>query len=200
MLEQPHDELAQQLLGCRYEELTPVQRSVIDLIANEAPSSVDPQLKHDDRSFGDRLADHVAAIGGSGAARVVANNIHPMKVNQPEEITDLLAKLYTVDLSTATNILGTAWDDAATSPSLEGTADLAAAQVVALPKTLVAALPAFPGIAPGKVEGIAILDKSTIAVANDNDFDIGDFDADGNLITTGTQSQLKTIQLAAPLP
>jgi uncharacterized membrane protein len=65
MLEQPHEELAQQLLGCRYEELTPVQRSVIDLIANEAPSSVDPQLKHDDRSFGDRLADHVAAIGGS---------------------------------------------------------------------------------------------------------------------------------------
>jgi nitrogen fixation protein NifX len=36
---------------------------------------------------------YVAAIGGSGAARVVANNIHPMKVNQPEEIADLLAKL-----------------------------------------------------------------------------------------------------------
>jgi nitrogen fixation protein NifX len=36
---------------------------------------------------------YVAAIGGSGAARVVANNIHPMKVNQPEEISDLLAKL-----------------------------------------------------------------------------------------------------------
>jgi nitrogen fixation protein NifX len=36
---------------------------------------------------------YVAAIGGSGAARVVANNIHPMKVNQPEDITDLLAKL-----------------------------------------------------------------------------------------------------------
>jgi nitrogen fixation protein NifX len=36
---------------------------------------------------------YVAAIGGSGAARVVANNIHPMKVNQPEAIEDLLAKL-----------------------------------------------------------------------------------------------------------
>ncbi len=35
----------------------------------------------------------MAAIGGSGAARVVANNIHPMKVNQPEDISDLLAKL-----------------------------------------------------------------------------------------------------------
>jgi nitrogen fixation protein NifX len=36
---------------------------------------------------------YVAAIGGSGAARVVANNIHPVKVNQPEEISDLLGKL-----------------------------------------------------------------------------------------------------------
>lgn len=39
---------------------------------------------------------YVAAIGGSGAARVVANNIHPMKVTQPEAITDLLDKLQTV--------------------------------------------------------------------------------------------------------
>lgn len=39
---------------------------------------------------------YVAAIGGSGAARVVANNIHPMKVSQPEEISDLIEKLATV--------------------------------------------------------------------------------------------------------
>jgi nitrogen fixation protein NifX len=39
---------------------------------------------------------YVAAIGGSGAARVVANNIHPMKVNQPEAISDLLGKLEVV--------------------------------------------------------------------------------------------------------
>jgi nitrogen fixation protein NifX len=36
---------------------------------------------------------YVAAIGGSGAARVVAKNIHPVKVNQPEEISVLLSKL-----------------------------------------------------------------------------------------------------------
>lgn len=35
----------------------------------------------------------VAAIGGSGAARVVAQNIHPMKVNEPEPIEDMLIKL-----------------------------------------------------------------------------------------------------------
>ncbi len=39
---------------------------------------------------------YVAAIGGSGAARVVANNIHPMKVTQPEAIEDLLDKLQAV--------------------------------------------------------------------------------------------------------
>ena len=36
---------------------------------------------------------YVAAIGGSGAARVVANNIHPMKVTQPEDILSLVEKL-----------------------------------------------------------------------------------------------------------
>jgi uncharacterized membrane protein len=65
MAEEAHQELAQQLLGCPYEDLNPVQRSVIDLIATEAPSSVHPSLKHDERPFGDRLADRVAAIGGS---------------------------------------------------------------------------------------------------------------------------------------
>ena len=67
MIEQAHQELAQQLLGVSYQELNPVQRSVIDLIATEAPTQVDPKLKHDERTFGERLADRVAAIGGSWA-------------------------------------------------------------------------------------------------------------------------------------
>ncbi|MGX1350224.1 nitrogen fixation protein NifX [Bradyrhizobium elkanii] len=36
---------------------------------------------------------YVAAIGGAGAARVVANNIHPIKVSKPENILALLEKL-----------------------------------------------------------------------------------------------------------
>jgi nitrogen fixation protein NifX len=39
---------------------------------------------------------YVAAIGGSGAARVVARKIHPVKVNGPEPITEILQKLQTV--------------------------------------------------------------------------------------------------------
>jgi nitrogen fixation protein NifX len=48
----------------------------------------------------DAIADcailYVAAIGGSGAARVVAKNIHPVKVAQPEDIGDILGKLQVV--------------------------------------------------------------------------------------------------------
>lgn len=39
---------------------------------------------------------YVAAIGGSGAARVVAKNIHPVKVPQPEYITEVLDRLQEV--------------------------------------------------------------------------------------------------------
>ena len=39
---------------------------------------------------------YVAAIGGSGAARVVAMKIHPIKVPQPESITEILDKLQVV--------------------------------------------------------------------------------------------------------
>jgi nitrogen fixation protein NifX len=36
---------------------------------------------------------YVAAIGGSAAARVVANKIHPVKVTGPEPIEEVLGKL-----------------------------------------------------------------------------------------------------------
>jgi nitrogen fixation protein NifX len=39
---------------------------------------------------------YVAAIGGSGAARVVAHKIHPVKVKEPEVITEILDKLQAV--------------------------------------------------------------------------------------------------------
>lgn len=39
---------------------------------------------------------YVAAIGGSGAARVVAHKIHPIKVQEPEDISGILDKLQAV--------------------------------------------------------------------------------------------------------
>ena len=39
---------------------------------------------------------YVAALGGSGAARVVAMKIHPIKVPQPESIAEILEKIQVV--------------------------------------------------------------------------------------------------------
>jgi uncharacterized membrane protein len=57
-------ELALGLLGARFEDLTPVQRSVVDLIAEEAPTGLAPLLE-DGRTVWERLADRMAEIGGS---------------------------------------------------------------------------------------------------------------------------------------
>src|SRR5580704_18766043 len=59
-----HD-LSESLLGKPYEALTPIQKSVIDLVAAESPSKEHPALGPDERTFLERLADQVAAIGGS---------------------------------------------------------------------------------------------------------------------------------------
>ena len=61
----PTDELAKELLDKSYSDLTPVQKSVIDLICAEAPSEVAAHLQLDQRTFWQRLADKVAAVGGS---------------------------------------------------------------------------------------------------------------------------------------
>jgi nitrogen fixation protein NifX len=39
---------------------------------------------------------YVAAIGGSGAARVVARRVHPIKVTEPELIEEILQRLQVV--------------------------------------------------------------------------------------------------------
>lgn len=57
------DRLSQELLSRPYDDLTDVQKRVIDLILTESPSS-EPD-EDDDTTFWTRLADRVAAIGGS---------------------------------------------------------------------------------------------------------------------------------------
>jgi uncharacterized membrane protein len=66
----PHDrldQLSRDLLSTPYDELKATQKSVIDLIAAEAPTGLNKALLADDRTYWDRLADKVAAIGGSWA-------------------------------------------------------------------------------------------------------------------------------------
>ena len=117
------------------------------------------------------------------------------------ERTDRVAKLYSVDISKATNILNTKWDDATTAPALEALYDPARAQVRVLPKSLVLDLSSLSGM-PEKIEGIALLDRHTIAVSNDNDFgcEDGRYDAASSDIGKGKKTQILVISLSKPLP
>lgn len=117
------------------------------------------------------------------------------------ERTDWVAKLYSVDMSKATNILNTKWDDPKTVPALEALDDPTKTEVRALPKTLVLDLSSLHGI-PDKIEGLALLDRNTVVVANDNDFDSEEsqYDANGNNVGKGKKSQILIISLDRPLP
>lgn len=59
-------------------------------------------------------------------------------------------------------------------------------------------LAAIPGL-PGKIEGVALLDPKTLVIANDNDFGVGTFDAEGRLASSGVASHAITIRLPKPL-
>jgi len=117
------------------------------------------------------------------------------------ERTDLVAKLYSVDMTQATNILMTPWDDSKTSPALEALDDPLKTEVRVLPKTLVLDLSSLKGV-PEKIEGVALIDSNTVAIANDNDFDSEEsqYDAEGNNIGKGKKSQILLIHLDKPLP
>jgi len=117
------------------------------------------------------------------------------------ERTDWVAKLYTVDMGRATNILKSKWDDPATAPSLESLADPASADIRALPKTLVLDISRFKDM-PEKIEGVTVIDRNTIAISNDNDFDSEEskYDEQGNNVGKGKRSHLFIIALDKPLP
>jgi Esterase-like activity of phytase len=148
----------------------------------EAVRAFDPSKKADPEDM--KLS--ALALAGDGRLLVL-------------EASSNAARLYLADASTATNILGSAWDDAATRPTLEAADNLVPVGVRALTKTLAVDLTNMPGV-PDKLEGLAILDSSTIVVANDNDFDIGKFDKNGDNVGQGDRSQIVTISLAQPLP
>lgn len=95
-------------------------------------------------------------------------------------------KLYRVDLAGATTIPA-AFDDVATSPSLEQTGDLAAASVVPLVKTLALDTDDLAN-APEKIEGVAMVGPNELILISDNDFGI-----------EGAESGITRITLDAPL-
>jgi hypothetical protein len=77
--------------------------------------------------------------------------------------------------------------------------DPGAQGILALPKTLVLDLGHLPGV-PRQLEGLAVVSPDTIAVANDNNFDVGQLDAAGKNVGRGRRSQILLVRLPGPLP
>ncbi len=119
------------------------------------------------------------------------------------ERVDALARIFLVDLNDATNLLGTAWDSPAQSPSLEqlDAAGLAATGITVLPKReIMPALDARNGEWPFKIEGLTVVDGKTLVIANDNDFGVGTFaGSECTLEDTGRASTIRVVQLDQPI-
>ncbi|MEU5977908.1 esterase-like activity of phytase family protein [Streptomyces sp. NPDC047315] len=115
-----------------------------------------------------------------------------------QERTDRTARLHRVELPRGEGILDSRWDEAATSPSYEQTQDLAGAGVDVLEKRLVVDLGKVPGV-PGKVEGVALVGRDTLALINDNDFGMSDgpeaFDENGRLRDSGLNTKVTHVKL-----
>lgn len=86
------------------------------------------------------------------------------------ERTEVTTRLYEVALSDAANIYGGAWDNPATSPSLEQTsAETGAVRLLA--KTLRFDTAQYPEV-PVKIEGVALAGDGRLMIVNDSDFGI----------------------------
>lgn len=88
------------------------------------------------------------------------------------ERTEKTTKLFEINLDGATNILGSKWDEVATSPSLEQQNDLSPLGVTPVSKTQ--RFDTFKDLkgAPEKIEGMALLEDGSLMLINDNDFGI----------------------------
>jgi hypothetical protein len=111
------------------------------------------------------------------------------------ERTDWAFAVYRIDFADATNIAGSVWSTTNKPISLEFFAWPSDVAVTPVSKTLVfhsASLRAMPE----KVEGLAIINATTLAIANDNDFDVGAIGPDG--MNQGTQKKSYIITLRVP--
>lgn len=87
------------------------------------------------------------------------------------ERTDKVTRLHEIALDGATNILGSKWDDMATSPTLEQAKDVAALDIKPTAKTLRLDTNDHPEM-PVKLEGLAFLNDGRLLIINDDDFGI----------------------------
>ncbi|MBV9389839.1 MAG: esterase-like activity of phytase family protein [Chroococcidiopsidaceae cyanobacterium CP_BM_ER_R8_30] len=118
------------------------------------------------------------------------------------ERTNKRAHIYQVDLSGATNILETHWSELPnTTQALEALSpvQLAANGITPVSKSLLVDLSQIPEM-PKKIEGLTIVNPTTLAVGNDNDFGFDGFDATGRAVNNNVPNELVILRLPQVLP
>ena len=121
-----------------------------------------------------------------------------------QERTDNSYLLSTITIDESVNILGSKWDLAATSPSLEsytgvGTNAEVEKLIAASNKKIVFNSTSIASM-PGKIEGVAVLDANHIVVVNDNDFNFA-YNTTSGLVEIGKlKTSFLTIKLPVALP
>jgi hypothetical protein len=106
-------------------------------------------------------------------------------------------KVYLVDLASATDVSQSEEINGRTIEQATD-ADLKKAGIEAVKKTMVVDL-AKLGFSPDKFEGLAVVDATTIAVVNDNDFGVSAIDSRGRVVRGGSAPRLVVIRVPEPL-
>ena len=106
-------------------------------------------------------------------------------------------KVYLVDLAGATDVSQNDELDGKTVEQASG-ADLTKAGIEYVKKSMVVDL-AKLGFSPDKFEGLALIDSTTIAVVDDNDFGVSAIDSRGRVVRGGSAPRLVVVRVPEPL-
>ncbi|MDX2195956.1 MAG: choice-of-anchor I family protein [Cytophagales bacterium] len=138
---------------------------------------------------------------------LVAVNNHEFLVLEHTDRTPYSKFVYKIDISAASALTVTSGfvNGTATGLTLEqlnNAAGLSNNSIIPVAKTLVADLQDYgydQNLGLDKPEGLTIIDATTIAVTNDNDFQVSSPNLDGNIVVTNKLCMLHHFKLQTPL-
>ena len=137
--------------------------------------------------------------GEIGPAVVPGNSANSLLVMERDSTEGGAHKtVYRVDLEGATNLLGRSTLSGGRSVEQLDPDSLTAAGVRAVTKGYVVNL-AQLGWSLADYNGLALVDASTIAVIDDNNFNFGGYDSAGRLQLSGAPTRLTVVRLPAAL-